>query len=161
MLKAVSDTSPMLYLYRIGGIEWLPQLFSEVWIPEAIKNELQTGRSKGYDSPNPTDYSWLNVANPKSISSEWLSLNLGVGELAAIALAIEKENCVVLLDDMLACKVAQAASLQVWGTLRVLLEAKSHGLIKAIAPQVSKLSDAGMWISTEIKERILKLAGEF
>lgn len=41
MLKAVSDTSPMLYLYRIGGIEWLPQLFSEVWIPEAVKNELQ------------------------------------------------------------------------------------------------------------------------
>ena len=102
-----------------------------------------------------------NVANPKSVSSEWLSLNLGVGELATIALAIEKENCIVLLDDMLARKVAQAANLQVWGTLKVLLEAKSHGLIKVVAPQVSKLSDAGMWISTEIKERILKLAGEF
>lgn len=55
MLKAVSNTSPLLYLYRIGGIEWLPQLFDEVWTPEAVKNELQAGRSKGYDVPNPDD----------------------------------------------------------------------------------------------------------
>jgi len=26
MLKAISNTSPLLYLYRIGGIDWLPKL---------------------------------------------------------------------------------------------------------------------------------------
>ncbi|MFQ3596995.1 MAG: DUF3368 domain-containing protein [Chloroherpetonaceae bacterium] len=160
MLKAVSDTSPMLYLYRIGGIDWLPQLFSEVWVPEVVKSELQTGRSKGYDVPIPDDYSWLKVVNPKSISSQTLTANLGAGELAAISLALEKQNCVVLLDDMPARKVAQAKGVQVWGTLRILLEAKSHGIIEIVAPLVSKLNSSGMWISTEIKERILKLAGE-
>ena len=44
MPKAISNTSPLLYLYRIGGIDWLPQLFDEVWTPEAVKNELQVGR---------------------------------------------------------------------------------------------------------------------
>jgi predicted nucleic acid-binding protein len=160
MLKAVSNTSPLLYLYRIGGIEWLPQLFDEVWTPEAVKNELQAGRSKGYDVPNPDDYSWLNVVNPKSMPSEWLALDLGVGEIAAMALALENPDRVVLLDDMLARRTAQVAGLQVWGTLKVLLEAKSHGVIQKAEPYVSKLSDSGMWISSEIKERILKLAGE-
>jgi len=160
MLKAVSNTSPLLYLYRIGGIEWLPQLFDEVWTPEAVKNELQAGRSKGYDVPNPDDYSWLNVVNPKSTPSEWLALDLGVGEIAAMALALENPDRVVLLDDMLARRTAQVAGLQVWGTLKVLLEAKSHRIIQKIEPYVLKLSDSGMWISAEIKERILKLAGE-
>jgi predicted nucleic acid-binding protein len=160
MSKAISNTSPLLYLYRIGGIGWLPKLFDEVWTPEAVKNELQAGRSKGYDVPNPEDYSWLKLVNPKSMPSEWLALDLGAGEIAVMALALENPDSVVLLDDMLARRIAQAAGLQVWGTLRVLLEAKSHGVIGKVEPYVSKLSDSGMWISSEIEKRILKLAGE-
>jgi predicted nucleic acid-binding protein len=160
MLKAISNTSPLLYLYRIDGIDWLPQLFEEVWIPEAVRNELRAGRGRGYDVPNPEDYPWLNVVNPKSIPSEWLVLDLGPGELAAIALGLENPERIVLLDDLLARRIAKAAGLQVWGTLKVLLEAKSHGLIDTVKPYVSKLSDSGMWISAEIRKRILRLAGE-
>jgi hypothetical protein len=160
MLKAISNTSPLLYLYRIGGIEWLPKIFDEVWTPEAVRNELQAGRTKGYDVPNPDNYSWLNIVNPKSTPSEWLALDLGAGEIAAMALALENSDRVVLLDDMLARRTAQVAGLQVWGTLKVLLEAKSNGLIDKVEPYITKLSDSGMWISAEISQRILKLAGE-
>jgi predicted nucleic acid-binding protein len=160
MPKAISNTSPLLYLYRIGGIEWLPKLFDEVWTPEAVRNELQAGKSKGYDVPDPDDYSWLRVVNPKSTPSEWLALDLGTGEIAAMALALENRDRVVLLDDMLARRTAQVAGLQVWGTLKVLLEAKSMGLIDKVEPYVAKLSDSGMWVSSEVKQRILKLADE-
>jgi hypothetical protein len=61
---------------------------------------------------------------------------------------------------MLARRTAKAAGLQVWGTLKVLLEAKSHGMIDAVEPYVSRLSDSGMWMSAEIRKRILRLAGE-
>ncbi|MCL5612003.1 MAG: DUF3368 domain-containing protein [Chloroflexi bacterium] len=160
MLKAISNTSPLLYLYRIGAINWLPKLFDEVWTPEAVKNELLAGRSKGYDVPNPDDYPWLRVVNPKSMPSEWLALDLGVGEIAAMALALENPKRIVLLDDMLARRTAQVADLQVWGTLKVLLEAKSHGLVDKIELYVTKLSESGMWVSAEVRQRILKLAGE-
>ena len=160
MLKAISNTSPLLYLYRIGAIDWLPKLFDEVWTPEAVKNELQEGRSKGYDVPDPADYPWLNVVNPKSMPSEWLALDLGAGEIAAMALVLENRDRIVLLDDMLARRTAQVAGLQVWGTLKVLLEAKSQGLVDKIEPYVTNLSESGMWVSTEVKQRILHLAGE-
>jgi predicted nucleic acid-binding protein len=137
MPKAISNTSPLLYLYRIGAINLLPKMFDEVWTAQSVKNELLSGHSKGYDVPNPADYPWLNVVNPKSMPSEWLALDLGAGELGAMALA-----------------------LQVWGTLKVLLEAKSQGLIKKIEPYITNLSEAGMWVSAEVKQRILVLAGE-
>jgi predicted nucleic acid-binding protein len=160
MPKAISNTSPLLYLYRIGAIDWLPKLFDEVWTPEAVCHELRTGRGKGYDVPNPDEYAWLQVVDPKAMPSEWLALDLGVGEIAAMALALENPSCIVLLDDMLARRTAQVAGLQVWGTLKVLLQAKSYGLVNEIEPYVTKLSEAGMWVSSEVRQRILHLAGE-
>jgi len=88
----------MLYLYRIGAIEWLPKLFDEVWTPSAVRDELKEGRQKGYDVPKPSEYDWLQVVNPRSMPSEWLSLDLGLGELAAMALALENPTFIVLLD---------------------------------------------------------------
>ena len=160
MPKAISNTSPLLYLYRIEAIQWLTSLFEEVWTPEAVKNELVAGRSKGYDVPNPDDYPWLRIVDPQSMPSEWLALDLGAGEIAAMALALENRNHIILLDDGLARRTAHMAGLQVWGTLKVLLEAKSQGLVERIAPYVANLSEAGMWVSPEVKQRILALAGE-
>ena len=160
MPNAITNTSPLLYLYRIEAINWLAKLFDEVWTPDAVKDELLAGRSKGYDVPNPADYPWIRIVNPKSMPSEWLALDLGAGEIAAMALALENLNHIILLDDGLARRTAQVAGLQVWGTLKVLLEAKSQGLVDKIAPYVSNLSEAGMWVSAEVKQRILVLAGE-
>lgn len=84
----------------------------------------------------------------------------GCGEVAVLSLALENPDRIVLLDDTLARRIAQAAGLHVWGTLKVLLEAKSCTIIDRVEPYVLKLGDAGMWISAEIKERILDLAGE-
>jgi hypothetical protein len=98
---------------------------------------------------------------PQSLPSEWLALDLGPGELAAMALALENPTHVVLLDDTLARRVAQAAGLTVWGTLKILLEAKGQGLTARIAPFVDRLADSGMWLSEEIRRRILILAKEY
>ncbi len=160
MPEAISNTSPLLYLYRINALDWLPELFSEIWIPNAVVLELQEGQQRGYDVPVPSAYAWLQIVEPQSIPTELTTLDLGMGELAALALALETPNRIVLLDDGLARRTAQASGLTVWGTLRVLLEAKSQGLTESITPLVDRLRDSGMWISEDIRTRILNLAGE-
>lgn len=47
MPSAISDTSPLLYLYRIDALSWLPHLFNSIWVPTAVSNELSQGRKKG------------------------------------------------------------------------------------------------------------------
>ena len=86
------------------------------------------------------------MVDPKSMPSEWLALDLGVGEIAAMALALENPERIVLLDDMLARRTAQVAGLPVWGTLKVLLELKSHGLGDKIEPSITKLSESGRYV---------------
>jgi hypothetical protein len=160
MPEAISNTSPLLYLYRIGGLDWLPKLFSETWVPQAVLDELHEGQQKGHDVPNLNNYGWLQIVDPRATPSEWLSLDLGPGELAAMALALENPTRIVLLDDRLARRTAQAAGLMIWGTLKVLLEAKAQGLIDKIEPSVNRLSETGMWLSDEVRQRVLILADE-
>ncbi len=160
MRRAISNTSPLLYLYRISVLDWLPQLFGEIWIPRAVALELEEGQQRGYDVLNPSSYNWLQVVEPMHTPSEWLALDLGAGELAAMALALENPSHIILLDDGLARRTAHAAGLQVWGTLKVLLEAKSEGLTERVEPLVDRLAGAGLWISDDIRHRVLAIAGE-
>ena len=162
MPKAISNTSPLLYLYRIGEIELLPRLFDEVWSVPAVVEELQAGKIGGYDVPSAGAYAWLQIMSPQQVPSEWLASDLGKGELEtmALALALEHQENVVILDDALARRIAQAAGLTVWGTLRVLLEAKQRKLLPTMSSVVDELRRSGMWISDDVRQRILKLAGE-
>ena len=160
MPKAITNTSPLLYLYRIGKVGIFPQVFEDILMAPAVVAEFAEGRAKGYDVPNPQNYGWLRIISPQFVPSEWLASDLGRGELETMALALEHPGRVVILDDALARRVAQAAGLEVWGTLRVLLEAKQQGLIPQMAPIVETLRESGMWVSEEIRLRILALAGE-
>ena len=135
-------------------------MFEEVWTPKAVVDELKEGQNRGYDVPTPANYEWLKVVAPQSMPSEWLTLDLGIGELETMALALENMDRIVILDDALARRIAQAAGLTVWGTLRVFLEAKKQGLIENIAPYLEQLRDSGMWISEEVRLRVLALANE-
>ena len=58
---AISNTSPLLYLHRIDAIDLLPGLCEEVWIPQAVAQELFEGGRRRYEVPDPRDYRWLTV----------------------------------------------------------------------------------------------------
>ncbi|MBI5386176.1 MAG: DUF3368 domain-containing protein [Verrucomicrobia bacterium] len=160
MAEAISNTSPLFYLHQIGALNWLPRLFSDVWIPTSVVQELAVGRAQGCAVPEPTGCSWIRIVEPQRLPSQWLALDLGPGELSALALALENPHRIVLLDDGLARRIGQSAGLTVWGTLRVLLEGKKLGLASAIGPLVGKLENSGMWLSADLRRRILALAGE-
>ncbi len=160
MPDSITNTSPLLYLGRIGALGWLDQLFGSVWVPSAVLRELDEGRVLGFEVPDTENLSWLETVDPKSTPSEWLTLDLGAGELAAMALALENPQRILLLDDALARRTARAAGLTTWGTLRVLLEAKKARLVPSVAPLVDLLAASGMWLSPDIRKRVLSLAGE-
>lgn len=159
-MKAISNTSPVIFLHAAGLLAQIGELFEELWVPPGVIAELDAGVAEGYPRPDLTSLAFLRILNPSHPPSEWLALDLGPGELDAMSLALEYPNQVVLLDDALARRVAEAAGLTVWGTLRVILELKVCGAIASVAPTLDELVRAGMWLSQDVRTRVLRLAGE-
>jgi len=161
MNRASCSVSPIIYLYRVGGLDWLPKMFDEIWMPSVVLEDLLEGRFIGYDVPSPFDLPWVTYEDPQvTIPAAWISLDLSSGEVAAMSLAFENGDCIVLMDEPLGRRAAQVVGIECWGTLRILLEAKKLGLTDSIAPYVERLGEAGMYLTSDIRQRILKLAGE-
>ena len=101
MPEVVSNTSPLLYLHRIGVLDWLTELFGEIRVPGAVVHELNEGRLRGYSVPDLEECSWVRIVDPQSVPPEWFALDLGPGELAAVSLALENRWCLLffLLEE--------------------------------------------------------------
>lgn len=67
---------------------------------------------------------------------------------------------IVILDDALARRQAEAMGLRLTGTLGVLLDAKRAGLIAAVAPLADELQRLGFRLSGATRQAVLGLAGE-
>ena len=110
MSKGVCSVSPVIYLYRIGILDWLPKVFDEVFMPSIVLDDLLEGRFIGYDVPSPFDLPWMQYKDPQlTVPSAWMSLDLSSGEVAAMSLAFETPQCVVLLDDPVARRADRLA----------------------------------------------------
>lgn len=161
MERATTSVSPIINLHRIGALDLLPQLFDQIWMPSVVLEDLLDARFLGYNVPSPFDLPWVEYHDPElTIPSVWISLDLSSGEVAAIALAFENKDCIVLIDEPIGRQAAGGVGIKYWGTLQILLEAKERGFIPSIIPYVKSLQQSGMFMTDEIVRRVLRLAGE-
>jgi uncharacterized protein len=117
-------------------------------------------RAQGVNLPDPIALRWVTVRQPVSTPVLPLVPDLGPGETAVLALALESPDAVVLLDDALARQVAAALDIPFRGTLGVLLDAKRAGLVATILPLLDQLQALRSRLSVRTREAILALAGE-
>jgi predicted nucleic acid-binding protein len=125
----VSDTSPICYLVLIDAIDLLPQLYSQVIIPQAVCLELgalgaPSVLQEWINNPPP----WLIVRAVEIVNDESLS-SLDFGERHAIFLAEKIKAELIILDEREARKVAASKNLKVIGLLGVLYQAAIKDLI--------------------------------
>lgn len=156
----VSNASPVINLAVIGQLDLLRQLYGQVLIPQAVYDEVVAIGQPGAVEIEKCD--WIKthqVVNRALVAS--LELELDRGEAEAIALAIELEADLILLDERKGRTIAAHLGLALIGLLGVLVEARSKGLIPAVQPSLDALiSRAGFWISQELYDRVLQVAGE-
>ena len=130
---AVADTSPLCYLILIGEIELLPKLFSRVSAPQTVIAELLHDDApdavRGWATNLP---SWLSVQQAPVGEVAGME-KLQAGEAAAILLALAVNADIILLDEKAARRAAADRGLRVTGTLGVLGEAASRGLVHLAA----------------------------
>jgi len=163
-LVVVSNTSPLTNLLAIDRFQLLSELYDSVAVPEAVVEEItidpdKPGPKQGQISKEELDsLSWMEI---KQVDNHDLvrSLNreLDSGESEAIALAVETEAELLLIDERKGREIARQMEVNPTGLLGVLIEAKAREIITKVKPILDGLRvDAGFWISEELYHRVLR-----
>ena len=150
----VSDTSPLTALLTVGEESLLPELFDEVVIPEAVRDELLRNHTS---LPG-----WLRVARVQDLKqTARYSQIVDAGEAEAIELAQELPADRLLIDERKGRKLAVQEGVAVIGLLGVVLLAKRKALIPSARALLTRLDqDAGIYLAPEIRDAALKTVGE-
>jgi predicted nucleic acid-binding protein len=158
----VSDTSPLMNLAVVAHLHLLHHLYDTVIIPEAVWHELSSLSSQHPEVIDVHTLSWLDrqTVTVRAVADALL-VELDLGEAEAIALAVEKQADLVLMDERRGRQVAGRMGLTTIGLLGILLEAKHKGYVSAVKPIVDDLiAKAGFWVSRQLYVRILQAAAE-
>lgn len=159
-MRIVFNTSPLIFLSKLRYLEKALVLFDEIFVPEAVVEEIAVR-----DDELNTKINQLIVSSDLKIKQtslknlkNALSNKLGKGESEAIALAVELNVDFAILDDSSARKQALSLGLNVKGTLGIikkLTESKSI-MIQDSKLLYKKLHDIGFWVDENIFNDIFK-----
>jgi predicted nucleic acid-binding protein len=158
----VCNTSPLTNLAAIGQFALFHQLYGRLHIAEAVWEELNA-RSRhwpGRDEVAAADWIERHAVQNQALVTA-LRRDLDRGEAETIALALELEADLVLLDEREGRHAAQRLELRVAGVVGILLEAKSGSAVGAIGPHLDALRHtAGFYLTDQVYHAALTLAGE-
>jgi len=158
-LIVVSNSTILIGLAKIDRLDLLKKLFSKVYIPEAVFNELTQTQKAGASDIRRASY--LEQKAPNDVKEVALLLgNLDRGEAEVLVLSKELNADLVLIDEEKARKAAVLAGFEVMGLMGVLLAAKRQGFLKSIKSLISELKEKKFRVAEDIVVDILKSAEE-
>ena len=152
----IVNSTPIIALREICLLDILKGLYESVTIPEAVQKEVTVRNSKSL-----VGYNWIHVQSiATETAKETFTISLHDGEVEVMLLAKEIGADLVIIDDGLARKHAKYLGLTITGTVGVLLRAKQGDIIKELQPYLQDMVRNGFYISEDICQKALCLAGE-
>lgn len=141
----ISDTSCLIALGKIGCLGLLNDLFCEVLVTREVKIE--------YGETLPEWITVIEVKNKKV--QEEIEKRLDKGEASSIALALETEKPLLIIDEIKGRKIAESYQLEIIGTIGIIFLAQRRGIIKDANAIVLQLVESGFRLSDSLLGKIL------
>ncbi|EIJ34857.1 DUF3368 domain-containing protein [Thiothrix nivea] len=166
----IADASPLIALARINHLHLLPQLFSEVFMTETVRQEVVSGGNFADSKPveQAIKAGWLQVKKlPESqykTANQLLLDGLDPGEKSSILWALELQDngqlTRLIIDDAKGRAAARRLSLELIGSAGIIATAKRLDLIPHARPLLEQLRASGYYLSQTVVDAALKIAGE-
>ncbi len=152
-MPAVSNTSPLIVLSKLGYIDMLPEIFEKIYIPSGVRREIS---EKEDDVQKVVEVlikrGFIEVKEVENrFLVQMLNAELGIGESEVIALGKEVKSDFVLLDDLKARQLARSLKMNVMGTLAIIRAFVKRGMVKESPDEIyTRLRSIDFWISREL-----------
>lgn len=162
-MTIISNTSPLLYLAKLGKLGLLKSLFRKIVIAEEVYREVVVrGKQQGFIDALAVEQAindkWVEVKKVSYLEARVRHTSeLDAGELETIQLAQELKASMVLIDDAPARIIAESLNLVVKGTLYVIIETYKKKLMNKAETKdlLSQLISLGFRLSAEIYAKVL------
>jgi predicted nucleic acid-binding protein len=149
MKAIIADTSCLIIYDKIDQLRVLHELFSDLTVTAEVAFEFG-------ELPN-----WITIREVTD-KGQYLKLaeELGKGKASSIALAMEFEESLLIIDERKGRKKADALGIETIGSLGVLIKAKEKGVIKEVREVLGLIDQTDFRISPSIREAVLRQSGE-
>ncbi|MHC6203516.1 hypothetical protein ACYULU_10020 [Breznakiellaceae bacterium SP9] len=138
----IADTSCLIAFTTIDRLEFLNELCKKIYITPEIAAEY------GETVPD-----WIQVIPVKDTSKvRTIHTVLDLGEATAIALAIEMENSLLILDDGKARRFARNIGISMTGTLGLLINTYRAGILPDFDAVIADLRNHDFRLPTDIEK---------
>lgn len=152
----VCNSTMLIALARINMLTIIERLINEIYIPDAVYEEVVIDGKGMPGSKEIEKANWIRkVSINDKLSAKILQKDLGKGESEAIVLAQEISADYVILYEI-ARKTAEVIGLRVIGTLGILSWAYKKKIISDLKKVIDKLIDSGFYISNELYQNTLR-----
>lgn len=165
MPLVISNSSTLIHLATIGRLALLKEFYGKITIPPAVWKEVVEegkGRAGVTEVEEARQGGWIEVSSPTDeLMLRLLKRDLDDGEAEVIALALEHQADLVLLDESEARRVAELYALPKTGIIGLLIRAKREEKIESLQNELDRLrSRAGFWIEERLYWQVLRSVGE-
>lgn len=157
-MLVVADSSALVALAICDALPLLDRLFREVKVPPAVFRECTVHGKSAADVLEA--YLRDKVVAVDLNAFAIAAVELGRGELEAMALCKRIGADRLLVDDRRARHIARLNAIPIIGSLGVLVAAKEKGLVPVIRPRIDAIRSAGIRLGERIVAEALLLAGE-
>ncbi len=145
----ISDTSCLIALSKIEKLDLLRNLYQEIIITIDVYQEY------GGSLPD-----WIIITEVKDKQKQIdIEERLDKGEASSIALALEIDNAILIIDEIKGRKIAQSFNIDIIGTIGIILLADKKGLVTDVTSLILRLVNEGFRLSDKLINKIIEKYG--
>ncbi|MEK6926871.1 MAG: DUF3368 domain-containing protein [Nanoarchaeota archaeon] len=160
-MKAISDSTPLIHLSKIGCINFLKDLFEEIIIPEEVYNEIivkgkEQGKNEVFLIENLIEEEFIKI---RETNSTMEVTNLDKGEKECILLCKELRINNLLIDEKKGFSIANMFNITPIRTTSILLILLDKNIINfnKYKELLRKLSESGYFLDIKTYEKLLSI----
>lgn len=128
----------------------LKSLYGKIIITSIVADEFGQQLPEFLAIENPVDNKYQQI----------LEVFLDRGEASAIALALEREDCLLIIDESKGRREAKQLGINCTGTLGILIVAKEKGLIKSVSDILNQIKNTNFRISETLVQETKRRCNE-
>jgi predicted nucleic acid-binding protein len=128
----------------------LKSLFGNITVTKTVADEFGNVLPEFVEIENPKNKNYQKI----------LESFLDPGEASAIALALEKEECLLIIDEFKGRREAKQLGLNYTGTLGILIVAKEKGLINSVTEIIKEIGKTDFRINEKLINEVKRKSGE-